>query len=168
MNSPKYYNVFMRRNIYIAISVVAVIIIGLFIAIRVLPQKNTNTPEANNAETGNDGTASETVSPPASGKLITGSAMETFSGTITAVDTGCFSDKMCSVTVDGKKVILETGGRGVSPDVKVGKLLGVIKSTADLEKAVGKHANVYASPTSDGNYTIYGDDKYYVEVLAIN
>jgi len=100
------------------------------------------------------------------GKLITGSATETFSGTITAVDTGCFYDAVCSVSVDGKKVVLVKGGRGMSPDIKVGKLLGV-ESIGDLEQKIGSHANVYATTTPDGEWSLYGDEKYYVEVVTL-
>ena len=100
------------------------------------------------------------------GKLITGSDIETFSGTITAVDTGCFSDAVCSVTVDGKKIILEKGGRGMSPDIQVGHLIGVA-SIGDLEKTIGEHANVYATTTPEGDYSLYGNSKYYVEVLDL-
>jgi hypothetical protein len=98
------------------------------------------------------------------GKLVTGSELETFSGTITGVDTGCFSDGICSVSVDNKKVILVKGGRGLPPDTKVGKLLGV-ESIGDLEQNIGQHANVYAAPTPEGDYTLYGNNDYYVEVV---
>lgn len=100
------------------------------------------------------------------GKMVTGSALETFSGTITAVDTGCFSDMICSVSVDGKKVVLVQGGRGMDPNTQVGKLVGV-PSIGDLEQKIGAHANVYATTTADGGYSLYGDSKYYVEVVDV-
>lgn len=99
------------------------------------------------------------------GKMVTGSNLETFSGTIEAVDTGCFADATCSVTVDGKKIILVTGGRGMDPNAPVGKLIGV-PSIGDLEAKIGSHANVYAGMTETGDYTLYGNDKYYVEVTS--
>lgn len=100
------------------------------------------------------------------GKMVTGTDQETFSGTITAVDTGCFSDAICSVTVDGKKIILVQGGRGQSSDAVVGKLVGV-GSIGELEQKIGEHANVYAAPMPDGAYSLYGNDKYYVEVVDL-
>lgn len=103
---------------------------------------------------------------PAGGKLVTGSATETFSGTITAVDTGCFYDATCSVSVDGKKIILITGGRSMSPDVKVGRLIGV-DSVGDLEQKIGAHANVYATTTAEGDWSLYGNENYYVEVVTL-
>ncbi len=99
------------------------------------------------------------------GKLVTGSAKETFSGTITAYSTGCFADGICSVTVDDKKVIITAGFR-ISPP-PVGKLLGV-DSIGDLENKIGWHANVYATTTPEGDYTLYGSENYYIEVLDIN
>jgi peptidoglycan hydrolase-like protein with peptidoglycan-binding domain len=54
---------------------------------------------------------------------------ETFTGTISAVDTACFADGVCSVTVDGKKVILLAGLRVNIPPV--GSLQGV-ESIGDL------------------------------------
>lgn len=96
-------------------------------------------------------------------KMVTGSDKETFSGKITAVDTGCFVDAVCSVSVDGKKIILMTGGIRMNPDQEVGKLVGV-ESIGDLEGKIGVHANVYAAPTREGDYTLYGSSKYYVEV----
>ncbi len=100
------------------------------------------------------------------GKLPTGSDIETFSGTITAYDTGCFADATCSISVDGKKVILVTGGRAMSQDTPVGRLLGV-ESIGDLEMKIGAHANVYATTTPEGDYTLYGSNDYYVEVVEI-
>lgn len=102
----------------------------------------------------------------AKGKLVTGSEVETFSGIITAVDTGCFSDAICSVTVDSKKIVLVKGGRGQSQDIQVGKLIGV-NSIGDLQQKIGQHANVYATTTPDGAYSLYGNSKYYVEVLNL-
>jgi hypothetical protein len=87
----------------------------------------------------------------------------TFTGTISAVDTGCFADAVCSVTVGGKKVILVTGMRLGAPQ-EVGTLKGV-ESIGDLEAKIGSNAKVYAAKTTDGEYTLYGDADYYVEVL---
>lgn len=89
----------------------------------------------------------------------------TFTGTISAVNTGCFADGICSVTIDGKEVILLSGFR-VAPIPEVGNLRGV-DSIGDLENAIGSRAKVYAEPTKDGDadYTLYGSTSYYVKVL---
>ena len=89
---------------------------------------------------------------------------KTFSGTISAVDAGCFSDGVCSVTVDGKKIILVQGGLSMSPSVAVGRLIGV-NSVGDLKDKIGAFANVYATLTPEGDYTIYGNSDYFVEVV---
>jgi hypothetical protein len=99
---------------------------------------------------------------PTRGKLMTGSDKETFSGTITAFSTDCFADGICSVTVDGKKVIIMAGFRMSPPPV--GKLIGV-DSIGALEGKIGSHANVYATTTPEGDYTLYGSENYYVEVV---
>ena len=89
----------------------------------------------------------------------------TFTGTISAVNTGCFADGICSVTVDGKEVILLAGFR-IPPIPEVGSLSGV-DSIGDLEKEIGSKAEVYAAPTTEGDedYTLYGSTSYYVKVL---
>lgn len=90
-------------------------------------------------------------------------ATATFSGTISAFDTSCFSDGICSVTVGDKKVILVTGRR-INPQ-PVGMLKGV-DSIGDLENKIGARADVYAAPTTEGgaDYTLYGSTAYYVNV----
>jgi peptidoglycan hydrolase-like protein with peptidoglycan-binding domain len=85
----------------------------------------------------------------------------TFSGTISAVNTGCFADGQCSVVVDGKIVVLATGLRLNPPPI--GSLKGV-DSIGDLEDHIGAQAKVYAASTPSG-YTLYGSKDYYVEVL---
>lgn len=89
----------------------------------------------------------------------------TFTGTISAVNTGCFADGICSVTIHGKEVILLAGFR-VPPIPEVGSLKGV-DSIGDLENEIGSKAEVYAAPTTEGDaeYTLYGSTSYYVKVL---
>jgi hypothetical protein len=85
----------------------------------------------------------------------------TFSGTISAFDTACFADGICSVTVGGKVVIIQAGYRINVPPV--GALEGV-ESIGDLDKKIGHMADVYAAKTATGEYTLYGNTAYYVKV----
>jgi hypothetical protein len=98
------------------------------------------------------------------GKLYTGPEGIAFSGTIRGYTTDCFADGICSIDVDGKKVIVLAGFRMDPPPV--GKLIGV-DSIGDLEGKIGWHANVFATTTPEGDYTLYGSDKFYVEVVKI-
>ena len=91
-------------------------------------------------------------------------AAERFEGTVSAVDTSCFFDGICSVTVDGKRVIVVMGGRRIDPLPEVGMLKGV-ESIGDVEAHIGERAAVYAEKTAEGDYTIYGSAEYYVEIL---
>ena len=139
-----------NKNTYITIGVVALVIVVL----AVLWMRNGAEPaEENNEATGETqgGTTGE----------------KRFSGTISAVDTACFADGVCSVTVDGKKVILVQGGLALDSGAAVGKLLGV-DSIGDLEGKMGAFANVYAKETPDGGYTLYGNSEYYVEVAKVS
>ncbi len=85
---------------------------------------------------------------------------DTFTGTLTKVDTGCFADGECYVEVDGKKV---TALIGFSRD-KVGSIMGA-EGFGDLESHVGKKVEVYAQDNSDGTYTLYGSAGFYIKVL---
>jgi hypothetical protein len=134
----------MKKIIYV---IVVLLIIGLIISYskKEAPvDTQTNNP-SNVPQDENDGTAA------------------TFTGTISAVDTGCFADAECSVTVDGKKVVILTGMRLGAPQ-EVGTLKGV-ESIGDIEAKIGSQAKVYAAKTADGSYTLYGSGDYYVEVL---
>ena len=90
---------------------------------------------------------------------------KTFTGKLSAVDTSCFADGVCSVTVDGKKVILLTGMRMNIPPV--GSIKGV-DSIGDLENEIGSQIKVYAVATqeSGADYTLYGSTSYYIEVMG--
>ncbi len=83
---------------------------------------------------------------------------ETFEGTITAYSTACFSDGICSISVDGKKVVTTIG--------RSQEVLGEVRGIADfgmIEGKIGAHAKVYAKKTTDG-YTLYGSKDYYLQV----
>ena len=131
------------------IGVVALVVLA--VGTVVFMQKNSEAQPVDNG-------SSDTASTPKTG---------TFSGTISAIDTGCFADAVCSVTVDGKKVILTQGGLSSQPNAVVGKLVGV-NSIGDLEDKIGAFANVFAGVTPEGNYTLYGNSAYYVEVAEIS
>ena len=84
----------------------------------------------------------------------------TFSGTLEAVNTGCFADGECFITVDGKHV---TAIMGWSRDV-VGSIEGV-DGFGDLEAHLGKQVEVSAHDLGDGKYTLYGSQAFYIKVL---
>ncbi len=90
----------------------------------------------------------------------------TFTGKITAVDTSCFADGVCSVTVGDKKVVLLAGLR-MPPIPPVGSLQGV-ESIGDLENEIGSEAEVYATTAKEegADYTLYGSTAYYVKVIG--
>jgi hypothetical protein len=84
----------------------------------------------------------------------------TFEGKIEAVSTACFSDGICSVTIDGKKIITTIGR---SRDI-VGSIKGAVTSIGDIEaNKIGAKAKVFAKQTPDG-YTLYGNSAYYIDV----
>lgn len=86
---------------------------------------------------------------------------EYFSGTIQSVSTACFADGICSVTIDGKKIVTTIGWS----QAIVGSIKGSVTSIGDIEtNKIGARANVYAQKTTDG-YTLYGNSGYYIEVL---
>jgi hypothetical protein len=90
----------------------------------------------------------------------------TFSGTISSVDTGCLSSGACSITIDGKKVVISKGGQNLPSDI-VGKLTGV-NSERDLADKIGSFANVHAGQTPTGDFTIYGNNDYFVDVTVLS
>lgn len=88
--------------------------------------------------------------------------IENFEGTIQSVSTACFSDGECSVTIDGKKVVTTIGW---SQEI-VGSIKGTVSSIGDIQTSkIGARAKVYARKTVDGNYTLYGNSQYYIEVM---
>jgi peptidoglycan hydrolase-like protein with peptidoglycan-binding domain len=84
-----------------------------------------------------------------------------FSGVIQSVSTACFSDGVCSVTIDGKKVVTTIGWS----QAVVGSIKGSVNNIGDIQTSkIGARANVYAQKTTDG-YSLYGNAGYYIEVL---
>ena len=86
---------------------------------------------------------------------------EAITGTLSAVDTGCFSDGVCSAIVAGKKVILLIGRY----QGKLGRIIGV-ESIGDLEARIGDTATVYAGKDTDGNFTLLGNETFYLKVAS--
>lgn len=84
----------------------------------------------------------------------------TFTGTLEAVNTGCFADGECFITVDGKHV---TALAGWSQDT-VGALIGV-EGFGDFEQYLGMQVEVSAVEVEKGKYTLYGSEAYYIKVL---
>lgn len=82
-----------------------------------------------------------------------------FSGTLEEVNTGCFADGECYVVVDGKHI---TVLRGWSRDT-VGTVQGV-EGIGDLESHIGAEVEVYVQDLSDGTYTLYGSEGFYVKL----
>lgn len=82
-----------------------------------------------------------------------------FSGELEEVNTGCFADGECYVVVDGKHI---TVLRGWSRDT-VGTVQGV-EGIGDLEAHIGAEVEVYAQDLSDGTYTLYGSEGFYVKL----
>jgi hypothetical protein len=82
-----------------------------------------------------------------------------FTGTLEKVDVGCFADSECFVEVDGKHI---TAIMGWSQAV-VGSVQGV-DGFGDLENHIGKEVEVYAQDLSDGTYTLYGNEGFYIKL----
>ena len=104
------------------------------------------------------GTASATPKPPLTGPQ---GIAPSLTGTLTAVDTGCFSDGVCSATVAGKKVVLLIGRY----QGKLGKIIGA-DSIGDLEAHIGEQATVFAGADADGNFTLLGNEMFYLQVAS--
>ena len=85
---------------------------------------------------------------------------DTFTGTLEEVNTGCFADGECFVVVDGKHV---TVLMGFSQET-VGSVTGV-NGIGGLEAFIGQEVEVYAQDNSDGTYTLYGSEGFYVKPL---
>jgi hypothetical protein len=91
----------------------------------------------------------------------TANTSEYFSGIIQSVSTGCYSDGICSVTIDGKIVVTTVGW---SHENAVGSIKGTVSSLGEIQTSkIGARANVYAKKTADG-YTLYGNSAYYIDV----
>lgn len=93
---------------------------------------------------------------PVEGKL----KADTFTGTLEKVDVGCFADGECYIEVDGKHITVLMGW---SRDT-VGSVIGA-DGIGGLEAFIGQEVEVYAQDNSDGTYTLYGSEGFYVKVI---
>ena len=149
----------------------AIIIVVLGLILVLGKSKETTAPVTTNdsavpatTETKNDGDTGMTVTSNSTTTVTTTTTgklkADTFTGTLTKVDTGCFSDGECFIEVDGKHV---TAIMGFSRDT-VGKVIGV-EGFGDLEQYIGKKVEVYAQVNPDGTYTLYGSEGFYIKVI---
>ncbi len=84
---------------------------------------------------------------------------EKFSGIITLIDTGCFADGICQMTIDGKDIVF---GRGWSGSTW-GEVIGFDLTNGE-KKYIGKKAEVFAQKLIE-SYTLEGNKKYYIKLL---
>jgi hypothetical protein len=150
------------KNIVIAGAVVIVVLGALYLYMQPATdaQLNTLTDDEvmleDTARQANDG-QDETPAP--AGKL----KADTFTGTLESIDTGCFADGECYAMVDGKHVTILTGMR-INPQ-EVGQVLGTADGIGGLEAFIGQEVEVYAQDNSDGTYTLYGSEGFYIKVI---
>ncbi len=85
---------------------------------------------------------------------------DTFTGTLEQVDTGCFADGECFAVVDGKHITLIMGWSQET----AGSIIGV-DGIGGLEASIGQKVEVYAQDNSDGTYTLYGSEGFYIKTL---
>ena len=85
-----------------------------------------------------------------------------FSGTVTTIDCGCWSDGVCSIAVNGKMILF---GRGWS-----GSTWGAIEGLRGCEESVGMSAEVFARKDLGASfglpdtYSLEGSQDYYVRL----
>ncbi|MFM2340084.1 MAG: hypothetical protein RLZZ360_720 [Candidatus Parcubacteria bacterium] len=148
-----------------------VVIVGLvsLIAILFLNQQTAEAPHAElvsppeqieiSTTTEVVATSSESAATPKPPVSTTPKPQNTFSGTLTEVNTGCFADGECFAVVGGKHVTLVIGRK---QEVS-GSVVGA-PSIGDLESYIGETATVYAKALPDGTFTLYGNTSYYLAV----
>jgi hypothetical protein len=155
----------MKNNTLIIIGVILLAAVALFAATnndRNSYRVNVSNQPVTETQKQEDATPQTPVQNPTQNPAVSTAADVKFEGTISKVDTGCFADGICSVVIDGKTVILVTGGR-LMANQTVGSLQGV-PSIGDLEQKIGARAEVYAKKVSATEYTLYGNSSYYVKV----
>lgn len=143
----------MKNTTLIYILVGVVVLIGLLYIFNSKSDSNPETLNGNdvtNEEVGVDATTSS------DGKL----KADTFKGKLEQVNIGCFADGECFVVVDGKHITTLVGRKGG----EVGGVVGV-EGFGDLENFIGEEVEVYAQDLSDGTFTLYGSEGFYIKLL---
>ena len=89
---------------------------------------------------------------------------ERFSGTVTTIDCGCWSDGLCTMAVDGREIIF---GKGWS-----GSTWGTVDGLRGCEESVGMTAEVFARKDLGAalgavdSYSLEGSRDYYVRLRS--
>jgi hypothetical protein len=85
-----------------------------------------------------------------------------FSGVVTAIDCGCWSDGICKIFVGDREIVFGQGWSGAT--------WGTVDGLVGCEASIGMHAEVYAR-RYDGSvlkvrdwYTLEGSGRYYVSL----
>jgi hypothetical protein len=81
-----------------------------------------------------------------------------FRGRVTDIDTGCYVDGICAMTIAGKRVIFGQGMTAADPPV--GQLIGVPAP----EQFLGKEVEVYGRLVGNSG-TIIGRPEYYIKIV---
>jgi hypothetical protein len=140
-----------KNNLILALILIIIILVGFSIyslaKVNKMNKNIDNTNAVNNEAKpniqGNNSSNKNTVS---------------FSGKLEKVNTGCFSDGECYVEIGGKHVTLIMGR---SREV-VGKIMAGDNSIGGLESLIGTNFQVYVAKIDEKNYTLYGDENYYI------
>jgi hypothetical protein len=151
------------KNIVIVGAVVIVVLGGLYLYMQPATDAQPNTNDEvmleDTQEDARQANDAQEETPAPAGKL----KADTFTGTLESVDTGCFADGECYAMVDGKHVTILTGMR-INPQ-EVGQVLGTADGIGGLEAFIGQEVEVYAQDNSDGTYTLYGSEGFYIKVI---
>lgn len=86
-----------------------------------------------------------------------------WTGKIDSVKNDCIFDGICSVTVSGVEVIVVQGMIPLAEGEEVGQLRDV-ESVSDMQKYIGKEANVFARKISSDLFSIYGNKEFFIEL----
>ena len=76
-----------------------------------------------------------------------------FTGTVDAIDTGCYADGVCSMTIDGRKVVWMRGWSRAT--------WGQVQQPPDVGEYVGKRVEVWCRTEVDG-CTLEGNAAYFI------
>lgn len=84
-----------------------------------------------------------------------------FTGTLEAIDVGCWVDGICSMRISGKEIVF---GRGWSGET-YGELLGFDSSKLGGKEYLGRKVEVFGWKSGE-DIRIAGDSKYYIKLLG--